>query len=195
MTYSYSEYDLNRLNQGKNVYSVNPNYVKQNGGKIITANPKKSNETNLIVTKTGKAFKVLKTSPDDMSGYQGMAVAPIIKGKVDYNSVAVISAATDSSNYKDLIGAVSSAQPHQSSTQLKSADKFLKDVQSHDKWTVTQLSGYSQSAYMLKLGAKYHIPTTVFNGWFRYSTLNEDEKNSWLSILNILLIFDIKRIM
>lgn len=129
-----------------------------------------------------------------MSGYQGMAVAPIIKGKVDYNSVAVISAATDSSNYKDLIGAVSSAQPHQSSTQLKSADKFLKDVQSHDKWTVTQLSGYSQSAYMLKLGAKYHIPTTVFNGWFRYSTLNEDEKNSWLSILNILLIFDIKRI-
>ncbi|HEO5016916.1 TPA: hypothetical protein VA221_002057, partial [Streptococcus agalactiae] len=68
MTYSYSEYDLNRLNQGENVYSVNPNYVKQNGGKIITANPKKSNETNLIVTKTGKAFKVLKTSPDDMSG-------------------------------------------------------------------------------------------------------------------------------
>lgn len=44
----------------------------------------------------------------------------------------------------------------------------------------------SQSAYMLKLGAQYHIPTTVFNGWFRYSTLNEDEKNSWLSILNIL---------
>lgn len=40
MTYSYSEYDLNRLNQGENVYSVNPNYVKQNGGKIITANPK-----------------------------------------------------------------------------------------------------------------------------------------------------------
>ncbi|OTG50548.1 hypothetical protein B7931_09440 [Streptococcus agalactiae] len=189
MTYSYSEYDLNRLNQGENVYSVNPDYAKKINAKVITASPEKKNETNIITTEDRK-----KISPDDMSGYQGMAVAPIIKGKVDYNSVAVISAATDSSNYKDLIGAVSSAQPHQSSTQLKSADKFLKDVQSHDKWTVTQLSGYSQSAYMLKLGAKYHIPTTVFNGWFRYSTLNEDEKNSWLSILNILLIFDIKRI-
>lgn len=41
---------------------------------------------------------------------------------------------------------------------------------------MTELSGYSQSAYMLKLGAQYHIPTTVFNGWLRYSTLNEDEK-------------------
>ncbi|HFH8007689.1 TPA: hypothetical protein ACGNBZ_001379 [Streptococcus agalactiae] len=186
MVFTYTEKELREFNIGDNVYSVNPDYAEKNHSTVITDLPQKDNETNIITTEDRKKFKVLKTSPDDMSGYQGMAVAPIIKGNVDYNSVAVISAATDSSNYKDLIGAVSSAQPHQSSTQLKSADKFLKDVQSHDKWTVTQLSGYSQSAYMLKLGAQYHIPTTVFNGWFRYSTLNEDEKNSWLSILNIL---------
>lgn len=43
-------------------------------------------------------------------------------------------------------------------------------------YNVTQLSGYSQGAYMLKVGAKYKIPTTVFNGWFLYDSLNEDEK-------------------
>ena len=29
---------------------------------------------------------------------------------------------------------------------------------------------------MLKLGAKYHIPTTTFNAWFKYGALTEEEK-------------------
>ncbi|MEY8539051.1 hypothetical protein AALM99_11540 [Lactococcus muris] len=29
---------------------------------------------------------------------------------------------------------------------------------------------------MLKVGAKFHIPTTVFNGWFQYGSLSKKEK-------------------
>ncbi|CCW43029.1 Unknown [Streptococcus agalactiae ILRI112] len=56
MTYSYSEYDLNRLNQGENVYSVNPDYAKKINAKVITASPEKKNETNIITTEDRKKF-------------------------------------------------------------------------------------------------------------------------------------------
>ena len=44
------------------------------------------------------------------------------------------------------------------------------------KYEVSQLTGYSQGSYMLKIGAKYHIPTTTFNTWFLYSHFSEAEK-------------------
>lgn len=78
MVFSYKESDLRDLNLGRNVYSVNPDYAKKLNAKVITASPEKKNETNVIKTEDGEKFKVLKTSPEDMSGYQGMAVAPIV---------------------------------------------------------------------------------------------------------------------
>ena len=44
------------------------------------------------------------------------------------------------------------------------------------EYEVSQLSGYSQGSYMLKVGAKYHIPTTTFNAWFTYLSLSNEEK-------------------
>ena len=44
------------------------------------------------------------------------------------------------------------------------------------RYEVSQLSGYSQGSYMLKVGAKYHIPTTTFNAWFTYLSLSNEEK-------------------
>ena len=44
------------------------------------------------------------------------------------------------------------------------------------RYEVSQLSGYSQRTYILKVGAKYHIPTTTFNAWFKYGALSLKEK-------------------
>lgn len=60
--------------------------------------------------------------------------------------------------------------------QTAQAELFVNYIINDLGYTVTQLSGYSQSAYMLKIGAKYHLPTTVFNGWFLCDCLNKKER-------------------
>ena len=62
------------------------------------------------------------------------------------------------------------------SPQYKVADQFVKEIMDDPRYEVSQLSGYSQGSYMLKVGAKYHIPTTTFNAWFKYGSLSLKEK-------------------
>lgn len=108
---------------------------------------------------------------------------PIVNGLPDYKSVAVISAGTDPKSpvnklgplTRDAAGAVEARQTYLS-PQYKVADQFVKEIMDNPQYEVSQLSGYSQGAYMLKLGAKYHIPTTTFNAWFKYGALTEEEK-------------------
>ena len=83
MTYHYTDEELNELNYGKNVYSVNKEYVKnpennKNGRKrLVTPDPKNGNETN-IVTADGQKIQVVATKTDQETGFDGMAVAPIV---------------------------------------------------------------------------------------------------------------------
>ena len=176
MNYTYTDKELNEFNQERNVYSVNPNLAKSKNRDIITA--KDSDELELgeinSIFVGGKEFRVVSVKNDPTTGFQGMAVAPIVNGQVDTNSVAVVAAGTTPTDVNDLKGAITSINPELSSQQLAVADEFLQEVRKD--YHVTQLTGYSQGAYMIKLGAKYHIPTTVFNGWFSYDTLSEDEK-------------------
>lgn len=137
----------------------------------------KSNEKNTILAGKRK-FKVLKTKYDkDNTGYKGMAVAPITKEfpNGDPTQVVVISAGTNIKKVNETLGAFEGKFSKNGSDQSSAARKFVKEVQK--KYYVTQLSGHSQGAYMLKVGANLKIPTTVFNGWFKYGTLSETEKN------------------
>ena len=177
MTYTYTDEQLNGLNQEEAVYSVDPNLAQSKEHDIITDKSDdqiKAGETNIYRTSDGQRFKILSVKNDPATGFQGMAVAPIVNGQVDTNSVAVVAAGTTPTDVNDLKGAITSINPELSSPQLAVADEFLQEVRKN--YHVTQLTGYSQGAYMIKLGAKYHIPTTVFNGWFSYDTLSEDEK-------------------
>ena len=177
MIYTYTDEQLNGLNQEEAVYSVDPNLAQSKGHDIITDKSDdqiKAGETNIYRTSDGQRFKILSVKNDPATGFQGMAVAPIVNGQVDTNSVAVVAAGTTPTDVNDLKGAIASTNPELSSPQLAVADEFLREVRKN--YHVTQLTGYSQGAYMIKLGAKYHIPTTVFNGWFSYDTLSEDEK-------------------
>ncbi|MDN5012504.1 hypothetical protein ACWLOB_02755 [Streptococcus sanguinis] len=187
-TYMYTDKQLNELNQGPNVYSVNPEYAqrKENRTNIVSAKPDselKKGETNTITTSDGQEFRVIATKVDSKTGFDGMAVAPIVNGLPDYKSVAVIAAGTDPKSpvnklgplTRDVAGAVEARQTNLS-PQYKVADQFVKEIMDNPQYEVSKLSGYSQGAYMLKLGAKYHIPTTTFNAWFKYGALTEEEK-------------------
>ncbi|MBF0778868.1 hypothetical protein [Streptococcus cuniculi] len=102
MTYNYTDRQLNEFNFGKNVYSVNNDFVnrKIKEGKDyqhLVAKPDNellSNEINIIQTRDNQQFKVVKTCSDPRTGFDGMAVAPIVDGEPDYSSVAVIAVAT-----------------------------------------------------------------------------------------------------
>ena len=98
MVYSYTDKQLNELNQGKNVYSVNSEYAEREvERKVVSKTDDKlfSDETNTITTSDGQEFRVVATKSDPGTGFDGLAVAPMVNGKPDYKNVAVIAAGTN----------------------------------------------------------------------------------------------------
>ena len=98
--YMYTDKQLNELNQGPNVYSVNTEFAqrKENRTNIVTAKSDdelKKGETNTITTSDGQEFRVVATKSHRGTGFDGLAVAPIVNGEPDYKSIAVIAAGTD----------------------------------------------------------------------------------------------------
>ena len=96
----YTDKQLNKLNQGPNVYSVNTQFVqrKENRTNIVTAksdNELKKGEINTITTSDDQEFHVVTTKSHGGTGFDGLAVAPIVNGEPDYKNVAVIATGTD----------------------------------------------------------------------------------------------------
>ena len=170
MAYTYTDKQLNELNHGKNVYSVNFEYAEREVEKKVVAktNDKlSSDETHTITTSDGQEFRVIATKSHKETGFDGLAVAPIVNGEPDYKNVAVIAAGTDpGSPTKIDVGTAVAERESGLSPQYYVADRFVKEIMDDPRYEVSQLSGYSQGSYMLKVGAKYHIPTTTFNAWF-----------------------------
>ena len=185
MNFHYTDEQLNNLNQDYAVYSVNEEFSSRKKTKQVVekSNIDPKNETNTITTSDGQEFRVVATKSDTETGFDGLAVAPIVNGKADYKNVAVIAAGTDPDSpgnktmfsSRDVNSAIIARQTYLS-PQYKVADQFVKEIMDDPRYEVSQLSGYSQGAYMLKVGAKYHIPTTTFNAWFKYGALTLEEK-------------------
>lgn len=132
----------------------------------------------VIKLPSGALVEIVALSDDSHTGFQGLAVAPIINGVTDYNQITIVAAGTDPSVIStDLVSApFNGRQPNKGGGQIAVAKSFVQQVNSVDGQTVTQLTGYSQSAYMLEVGGSLEIPTTVFNGWFVYFTLSGPAK-------------------
>ena len=100
MNFNYTDKQLNELNHGKNVYSVNDEYANRDENQTYTIVNKEDdnlleNEKNMITTSDGQEFRVVATKSDIETGFDGLAVAPMVNGKPDYKNVAVITAGTD----------------------------------------------------------------------------------------------------
>lgn len=181
MKFQYTDEQLNNLNQDYAVYSVNEEFSSRKKTKqvVVKTNIDPKNETNTITTSDGQEFRVIATKSDPKTGFDGLAVAPIVNGEPDYKNVAVIAAGTDpgSPTKIDVVTAVAERESGLS-PQYYVADRFVKKIMDDPRYEVSQLSGYSQGSwsYMLKVGAKYHIPTTTFNAWFFYRSLSNEEK-------------------
>ena len=97
MKFQYTDEQLNNLNQDYAVYSVNEEFSSRKKTKqvVVKTNIDPKNETNTITTSDGQEFRVIATKSDTETGFDGLAVAPIVNGKPDYKNVAVIAAGTD----------------------------------------------------------------------------------------------------
>ena len=73
MVFTYKDKQLNELNQGKNVYSSNPEYAKRKGYKIVTPSPKNKGETITIIS-DGQEFRVGATKSHRVSGFDAVSV-------------------------------------------------------------------------------------------------------------------------
>ena len=102
MVFNYTDKQLNELNHGKNVYSVNAEYAERNNRPLVTETPNQNpssydfEETNTITTSDVQEFRVVATKFDTETGFDGLAEAPMVNGKPDYKSIAVIATGTDS---------------------------------------------------------------------------------------------------
>ena len=98
MSFSYTDKQLNNLNRDTAVYSVNSEFARRKHKKLVVNKPDSelaSYETNTITTSDGQEFRVVATKSDLVTGFDGLAVTPIVNGKPDYKNVAVIAAGTD----------------------------------------------------------------------------------------------------
>ena len=98
MTFNYTDKQLNNLNTDTGVYSVNSEFARRKYKKLVVNKPDSelaSYETNTITTSDGQEFRVIATKSDIETGFDGLAVAPIVNGEPDYKNVAVIAAGTD----------------------------------------------------------------------------------------------------
>ena len=73
MVYTYTDKQLNELNHGKNVYSVNFEYAKRKGYKIVTPSPKNKGEIITIIS-DGQEFRVVATKSHRVSGFDAVSV-------------------------------------------------------------------------------------------------------------------------
>ena len=75
MVFNYTDKQLNELNHGKNVYSVNSEYAERNNKPLVTEapnlNPSSSDfeETNTITTSDGQEFRVIATKSHLGTGF------------------------------------------------------------------------------------------------------------------------------
>ena len=80
MVFNYTDKQLNELNHGKNVYSVNSEYAERNNKLLVTEapnpNPSSSDfeETNAITTSDGQEFRVVATNSHRISGFDAVSV-------------------------------------------------------------------------------------------------------------------------
>lgn len=155
MSYAYTDEQLNYLNRGEAVYSVNSEYAERKNKPLVTSSPNPNlsssdlEETNTLTTPDGQRFRVIATKSDPKTGFDGMAVAPIVNGRVDYKNVAVVAAGTDPNSKTNSVGPLSRDVVnalYPLSPQYEVADQFVKEIKDNPKYEVTQLTGYSQGS-------------------------------------------------
>ena len=137
--------------------------------------------------KAKQQFEVYDTATDSVTGFQAMAVVPLVDGAADYSKVFVAYAGTNPGDRADVVADAQSVVGGQSvaGTQVFEALEFAGRVQErlqidgHSDATITTI-GHSLGGYLaLFVAAENHWSATSFNGPDPWEGLTPQAKK-WL---------------
>ncbi|WP_394304527.1 hypothetical protein [Lactococcus muris] len=154
----------------KRAYSVDSKYkdgeITRTGDKLILSN--------------GTQWKVLKARENNLNGFQGMAVAPIVNREVDTSQVVIAYAGTSPSDWRDLAVDGANVMGSIGGLQLASANSFAKEVAKAYPYSDISTTGHSLGAFLaLAQGAEHHWQSVSFNGPDPYNMLSS-QATQWV---------------
>lgn len=132
-------------------------------------------------------FYVVDASTDPVTGFQGMAVVPVVDGRKDYSQVVVAYAGTNPGDRGDILADMSSVIGGKTGagTQVAQAVDFFDRVEGRLKKDghaagVKSTAGHSLGGFIAMIvAAEKHTSSTSFNGPDAWSVLSP-EARAWI---------------
>ena len=132
-------------------------------------------------------FQVYDTATDPITGFQGMAVVPVIDGQPDCSQVYIAFAGTNPDDRADVVADLVSVVGRRTGegTQVREAEKFAAQVQNRlaaegHAGAQIETVGHSLGGFVaLYVAAEKHWPSTSFNGPDPWNSLSPQAKE-WI---------------
>ncbi len=129
-------------------------------------------------------FQLYDTTTDAATGFQGMAVVPVVDGHPDYSEVYIAFAGTNADDRADVVADLVSVVGRRTGegTQVREAEKFAERVQERlaadgHPGARIETVGHSLGGYLaLYVAAENHWPSTTFNGPDPWDVLSPQAK-------------------
>ena len=133
---------------------------------------------------TNQKFQVYDTGTDPGTGFQGMAVVPVVDGVPDYSKVFVAFAGTNPDDRADVVADLVSVVGRRTGegTQVREAVKFAERVEQRlaaegHAGARIETVGHSLGGFLaLYVAAEKHWPSTSFNGPDPWDALSAQAK-------------------
>lgn len=133
---------------------------------------------------TNQEFQVYDTAADPATGFQGMAVVPVIDGLPDHSQVYIAFAGTNPDDRADVVADLVSVVGRRAGegTQVREAEKFAERVQERlaaegHSGARIETVGHSLGGYLaLYVAAENHWHSTTFNGPDPWGALSPQAK-------------------
>lgn len=163
------------------VYAVDP---------LEQAPPLKSGKTIRNKDSNGvvkQEFLVLDTATNPVTGFQGMAVVPVIDGEPDYSTVYIAFAGTNPADRADIVADLVSVTGGNTgaATQVGDAERFAKHVEArlaeegHSAATIETV-GHSLGGFLaMFVAGENQWRSTTFNGPDAWNVLS-DQAKEWV---------------
>lgn len=128
-------------------------------------------------------FRVIETATNPVTGFQAMAVVPLVNGLPDNSNVIVAYAGTNPADRADILADAQSVVGGKSGvgTQVDEAQQFAARVQAQYPGASMETVGHSLGGYLaLYVAAENHWSSTAFNAPDPWRALSPQAKR-WLA--------------
>ncbi|MEY9851141.1 hypothetical protein ABH923_000819 [Leifsonia sp. EB41] len=140
---------------------------------------------DILTAEDRQKFRVYDTATDPTTGFQGMAVVPVVDGTPDHSQVFIAFAGTNPDDRADVVADLVSVVGRRTGegTQVFEAERFAERVQQRltadgHSGARVETVGHSLGGFLaLYVAAENHWPSTSFNGPDPWDVLSPQAKD------------------